>query len=87
VLVPLFETFGYSQYADCFVHSESGIQTPMAIVGEVSYLNTRAAPLTQWLSRYRTDSPYSKHFLDHLKDYRASSSVQSRERQARSLIA
>lgn len=86
-LVPLFETYGYSQYADSFVHPESGAQTPMAIVGEIDYLGNRAAPLTQWLSRYRADSPYSRHFLDHLKNFRASSSVQTRTRQARALIA
>jgi len=86
-LVPLFQTYGYTPYADEFSHPESGRQVPMAIVGEVDYLSSRAAPLTLWLSAHRADSPFTAQFLERIARYRACSSSNPRAREARALVA
>jgi len=69
-LVPVFEMYGCLQYADAFVHAESGPQVPMAILGELDYLRTRAAPLADWLAPHRPQSLYTDRFLAPITAYR-----------------
>jgi nucleotide-binding universal stress UspA family protein len=82
-LVPLFERFGCLQYADSFMHADHGLQSPMAILGEVAYLRERAAPLADWLDTYRQQSPYTERFLAVAR----ASSARPRPREARALVA
>lgn len=84
-LVPVFERFGCLQYADSFTHAEHGLQTPMAILGEVAYLRGRAAPLADWLATHRRESPYTRRFLDVARA--CASHARSRVRDARALVA
>lgn len=85
VLVPVFERFGCLQYADAFTHAEHGLQTPMAILGEIAYLRGRAAPLADWLAEHRPESPYTERFLDIARTYAVH--ARSRVREARALVA
>jgi len=72
-LVPLFESYGYVPYADEFIHPEFGGEVPMAIIGEVDYLNTFAPSLGTWLARYRTNSFHTASFLDRIARFRGMS--------------
>lgn len=83
-LVPVFERYACLQYADAYLDAESGEQVPMAILGETRYLRERAAPLADWLSRHRTESPYSQRVLERVDGYRAG---RPEARAARRLVA
>ncbi len=62
-LVPMFEKFGYLNYARPFIHAESGPQVPMAILGEVDYLRTVGAPLAEWPALHRPENQLTTQFL------------------------
>lgn len=82
-LVPLFERFGCLQYAGSYMHADHGLQSPMAILGEVAYLRERAAPLADWLGKYRQESPCTERFLAVAR----ASCARPRPREARALVA
>ena len=61
-LTRVFEMLGCAAYAKPFVHNESGLQQPMAVLGEVDYLRQRGSPLASWLETFKPDSPYTTEF-------------------------
>ena len=59
---PKARLLGCAAYAKPFVHNESGLQQPMAVLGEVDYLRQRGSPLASWLETFKPDSPYTTEF-------------------------
>ena len=82
-LIPLFEMFGCATYADPFVHTDAGMQQPMAVLGEVDYLRQRGSPLAYWVSRFKADSPYTNDFLALVESHRRKAGTEAPRRASR----
>ena len=74
-LVPIFEKLGCAAYAEPFVHADSGVQQPMALLCEAQYLRERGSPVADWVDSIKPESPHSAAFLALIEGYRTWASL------------